>query len=337
MKEDALHEHIGAIVRTARDGLDLLRGDLPANEAKIRAVVHSVRDALLSVEQCLASWSRAISAGERVGAVQVCPILAHTEDVRCAMEELCRQHGVRIEIAATPLLPAVAGIPERVAFLLLTILEYVVRLAVRDSVVRIALTEVAMRHSAGVEWRAVARTTAFSERDRYQLYEVLGAGAVVAPVERGGVAPTLFDRLASCRRVVDSMRGELWVERGSDGAVTFVVLLPAVQVVAMPAAPERVKLDVVVQQRAMVLEAAGEKALGAHLRALEAVVRQVVRHPRDAVMLFESRGLISVIAQATKESASAVVARMRQAIVEHGLGVLGATAIQYDFRVTKLP
>lgn len=329
--DDTLCEQVGAIVRSARDGLDLLRGDLPSEQMKIQAVVHSVRDALLSVEQLLTSWTQAVQTRERpVANVMQCDLLSQTESVRRTLEELCEQHGVRVAIAAGASLPPVVGMPERIAFVLLTVCEYVVRMAMRDSVVQITLSEVAIHHGSGVSVRVSAQTAAFSERDRYHLFEALGVGAARTTDPR-------FERLAACRQVLDSMQGELWVERDDAGEMTMVLMFPAVRPMAVTAAPVRCKLDVVLCNAAALAVQCRHGALRSHLQSLEQLVRQVVRHPRDTVMLFEPRGLVSVMMQGSPDAAKAVIARIRHAIAAQGLATIGPESVEYDFRVASLP
>ncbi len=337
-REDALHEHVGAIVRSARDGLDLLRGVMPEQRNKIQAVVSSVQDALLTVEQLLASWATALKTREHpTDIASVCHLLRHTEDVVHSLDELCRQHHVRLEIAASVSLPAVSGMPERIVFVLLALLEYVIRLAMPESVVKVRLMEAVMRHGTGMEWRVVAKATSFTERDRYQLFEVLGMQQSETARTMHEVGDLLFDRLAICRSVVDSMRGELWVEHNTPGTIELVMLLPAVQPVTSTEAPSRCKLDIVVRNAAVLTTEYGRIAVLEHLQTLEALVSKVVRSPRDTLMLFEPRGVISVMMHTTTEYAQIVSARIQRAIGEAQLATMGIAPVEYDFRVAPIP
>ncbi len=333
--EDRLHEHIGAIVKTARDGLDLLRGELPPHNAKVRAVVSSVLESLLSVEHMLSTWGDALRTRAHPGeTVTVCHLLRQTQDVVGTVEELCRECGVRTEIVAHASLPTIAGMPERVAFVLLTLLEYAIRTAEKDSVVKISLVESALHQGTGIEWRVMASTNTFSERDRYHLFTVLDQSNESARGARA-IGDALFDRLTTCRAFVDSMHGELWAERNVEGGIELVVLLPAVQAKVQANGP-RCKLDLVIGNIAEITAQCGREAVDRHFAALEAMARGVVR-PRDTVMHFASRGVISVMLHTDADSAAAVIARIRRALVDRHLINVGPQPVDYDLRVTPLP
>ncbi|MBI2343431.1 MAG: hypothetical protein HYV02_03715 [Deltaproteobacteria bacterium] len=337
MDEKGLTEDLRLMIRTARDMVDLLEEGVHAPD-RHRAIHQSLRETLSAAESLLLSVDMVATARDNPRETVVpCDMVRLTQHVLRATEAQLARRALRVSLSMGHLLPTVSGMPERIVVVLTTFLDYLSRLAHSGSTLKIALREVDLHHGAGVEWRCIAETHTFTERDRYRLFEVIGSNAPIArPTDLQTSTDDLGCRLQRCRTMVDALGGELWVERLRGSEIALVMTVPVVQ--ELPDGPRvpRCKLDVAIENYQRLQQCLGSRRCTELLETVEHVTRETVRYERDTVMGFEQRGLVSVMLAAATPGMETVVERLRRAMHAAGLHQCERYPVEYDFHVTQM-
>jgi hypothetical protein len=332
-------EEFRAILGAVRSGMELLQGEIPHPNRRQISLMTGLHEALSSADSLLATLLQSTAPEEAMRApLRACDLLHHTEEARRHVDGMLKDRSITTTMAVAPLLQNVTGNPSRVGFLLVTFLDYLIRVGNEGSAIAVSLQEVALRQGRGVEWKATVPASAFTERDRYRLFDLLGNNAGVEAKGDQGLRATddLFTRLRRCRAVVASMHGELWAERSHDGAVALVLTLPAVESLPTAAQTQRCKLDIAIRNYAVVQDAMGSSGAGRVLHRIEHVARDIVRRPRDAIMIIEPRGIVSVMFAAPATAVSPITDRLRFALDAAKLTGRHNIALDLDYHVTHV-
>lgn len=285
------------------DGIALGAGALPPDVAytissqltECRALVESLKGGISSVS----------------AKATLCDLLREVQQVIQANDPTMLVRRLTHRVSAARGLPYVSSTPEQVRLISGELLSYAVQIAAKGSSVNIGLKEVPLRQGSGVECTIVVDCAAFSEQDRYRLFEEFSSAHRLA--RNGSSAENgRFYGFALCRQLVDACLGQLWVEIPSKGKAAFTFVLPCVRESSRHRLMTRVKCDIIVGNYQAIRESHGVSKASDLLRQLESAVRKQVRSPMDAVAAFEPRGVVSAIMELPHDASDAVVGRLRE-------------------------
>ncbi|MBI4365443.1 MAG: sensor histidine kinase [Deltaproteobacteria bacterium] len=282
-------------LKVIADGITVSAPALPGDvRSAIQSRFAECWGLIAGLRQSAAGGSAVRAAGTALAAP-----LPEMQHVVQAHESAFAAHRLTHRLHAAPNLPHVGFAPEALRFVWGEILAHAIRLAAARSCLVMRLREVALRQGIGVECSVTVRSPAFTEQDRYRLFEEL------AGCDDG--SPRAF---AYCRQLIDAAYGQVWVEMPERGRVAFVLVVPCVT----PAEPfdlARWKCDIAVADYEACKGAMGTRKAAQMLGRLADITRGALRAPLDVVAAFEGRGLVSAIVHAPAAARETILARLR--------------------------
>lgn len=308
-----LCDQLVQVLQVIGDGIAVSRDALPA------VVLKTLESQLAECHALIASVHA--GRGDQRAAVGrgVCSLLHEVQQVLQANEEPLMRQRLTVEIQAGKGLPQICATPEQMRLVVGELLAYAIQIGAQGSRLALTLREAPLRRGSGVEWSLTVAAPAFSERDRYRLFEEF----VAAPRDAGNGTTTEQIRsfaFALCRRVIEANHGQWWVDLPAKGKVSLAFVIPCVRDAGDRTAP-RVKCDVIIRDYPALQELYGTTKTAQLLRQVEAVVCRCVRRPLDAVAAFEPRGIVSAILDIPPAQAAVVVDRLRRTLAEEAFTI----------------
>lgn len=269
-----------------------------------------------------------IPSDRRVRGADVCDVLHELQQVIQANDAAFLQHHLTHHLRAGKDLPKACAVPEQVRMIAGELLAYLLQVAAKGSTVTMELREVPLKQGAGLECTFTGACPAFSEQDRYRLFEEFSG-------VRNNGRPSPF---VLCRRAIEACHGQLWVEIPTKGKVALTFVIPCVRDAALRVTHARVKCDAIVTNYTTLRETYGTVKAATLLQQMEERMRRVIRAPLDAVAAFEPRGIVSTIMDLPSDAVEIVVDRLRVAL-NHSPFHIGRHPIHVDidYQLTTLP
>lgn len=313
------------------ESLQVIRDTIAVSAAVLPSeVVDTLTERLSGCRGLIASLREAgaPAAERRTKVTGICDLLHELQHVLEAHEEVLAGRNLTYRLRAVRHLPGAGITAEQGRLIASELTSYAVTLAAPRSVLEIRLREVPLRRGSGLECTIGVDAPSFTEQDRYRFFEEFA----VAPPETNRL--TAF---AVCREILESCRGQLWVETPAKGEVALTFVVPCIQEVDT-ARPVRVKCDVMVNNYAAVSAIHGAAKAEVLLKQIETQVKQLVRHPIDAVAAFAPRGVVSAILDLPGDVADIVMARVRAALSKEQFHIgRQPVPLELAYQVAPLP
>jgi len=296
-----------ACLSTLHDSVELLCDAVDPEHSSVAVICESLAEQLRTAVLLASTFpSNDVAPLHPV----VCDPLQQMQLALRSLDDALQRVGVRHHVTVQGTIPTVMAAPERLTSVCVSLIDFVLRLADAAQGLHINFSEMPVRQGSGVACALTVTAPNVSERDRYLLFEVLGGVAQHRREAADAESAAIMERLQFARRWVDDMGGELWAESGAARLLTLMLVLPTVRQETESAPRARCKLDIVL----CAPQQLRDRLLQERLALIEQRARQVIRHPRDTVMVFAPRGAVSVMLTATPADAQRVVERIELAL-----------------------